>query len=220
MSDIKFFEHSNTKNPKHLVIFLHGYGANGENLLTLSGELENSIKDAHFISPNAIQPWEGGFPNCYQWFSLGNGLSKMNPQELSKIVQDANDVLWNFIEEQLKRFNLEAENLILAGFSQGAMMAMYQGLTNTRKLKGIIAFSGRLILPEDIGKATKQKPEICLIHGTADSVVPFSHFLEAEKTLKKLEVPFESHEIKNLDHSIDIGAVRAAQSFLKRISSN
>lgn len=215
MSDLKFFEYSETKNPKYLVIFLHGYGANGENLLNLSYEFKSVLPDAHFISPNAIENWEGGFPNSYQWFSLANGMERRNLVEMAFSVKRANQILSNFIDEQLKRFNLKYENLFIAGFSQGAMMGLYQGFT-LPKTAGIISFSGRLILPEMIGEKIISKPQICLIHGKQDSVLPFENFLEAKKILTEKEVDFEHHAIEALDHSIDLRAVRIAQEFFKK----
>lgn len=217
----KFYEYSDSKNPKYLVIFLHGYGANGENLISLSQELKHVLPEAHFISPNAIEPWEGGFPDAYQWFSLNGGFGLRNLPELADEIKNANKLLSNFIDAQLERFNLATKDLFLVGFSQGAMMSMYQGLTQESAPAGIIAFSGKLVLPEMIGQKTLSKPSICLIHGESDSVVPFENFLEAKKLLEEQKISFESHAVPHLDHSIDIHGIRAAQAFLKkRIAKN
>jgi phospholipase/carboxylesterase len=215
MSDLKFYENSDAKNPKHLVIFLHGYGANGENLIELAREFKAILPEAHFISPNACEPWEGGFPRAYQWFSLSSGFERKGLSEMSANIKKSNQILQKFIAEQLARFNLEAENLFLIGFSQGAMMSMYQSLSAPKKHAGTIAFSGKLILPEMLGEKIIHKTEICLIHGQSDSVVPFENFLEAKKLLEEQRIPFEAHAIPHLDHSIDIAGIRAAQGFIK-----
>lgn len=217
MSDLQFYEYCEVKTPKYLVIFLHGYGANGENLINLSYEFKAVLPDAHFISPNAIEPWEGGFPHAYQWFSLQGSLELGKTPDLISNIKRANKILQDFISKQLKRFNLTPKELLLVGFSQGAMMAMYQGLIEPSTPTGIVAFSGKLILPEMIGEKIISKPQICLIHGEQDSVVPFSNFLEAQKILQKVDVPFEAHAIPHLDHSIDFAGVRAAQNFIKKI---
>jgi phospholipase/carboxylesterase len=217
MSDLKFFENSNTKTPKYLVVFLHGYGANGENLISLSREFSHVLPEAHFISPNAIEPWEGGFPGCYQWFSLSNGFERKAMAHMAADIIRSNQIFKNFLKTQLNRFNLTTKNLILVGFSQGAMMATYQGLISDEKPAGIIAFSGKVILPEMLGQKTINKPNICLIHGESDSVVPFENFLEGEKLLKQEQISFESHAIANLDHSIDMRGIKAAQGFIKTI---
>ncbi len=217
MSELKIFEYSETKNPKDLVIFLHGYGSNGHNLIELAREFKDILPEAHFISPNAVEPWEGGFPDAYQWFSLYSGVERKALTSIADNIKTSNKILQNFINEQLKRFNLTPKNLLLAGFSQGAMMSMYQGLIMPEKPKGIISFSGRLILPEMVGEKSIQKPEVCLIHGRQDSVLPFENFIEAEKILKQEQIPFEAHAFENLDHTIDISAVKAARAFVKKI---
>jgi phospholipase/carboxylesterase len=215
MSEIKFFEHYDTKNPKYLVIFLHGYGANGENLLDLAYEFKRILPEAHFISPNAIQPWEGGFPNAYQWFSLYNLGERKSLDKISQEIIQSNKTLKNFIEDQLKRFNLPWNKLFLVGFSQGAMMSIYQGLIMPEKPAGIISFSGRVILPESVGEKTITKPEICLIHGEVDSVLPFEHFIDAKEIFTAQNITHEAHSFPNLDHTIDIHGIRVAMDFIK-----
>ena len=217
MSELKFYEYCDAKNPKYLVIFLHGYGANGENLINLAYEFKHILPDAHFISPNAIQPWEGGFPHSYQWFSLYNGLERKGLESIADDIKNSNKILQNFINDQLQRFDLKPQNLFLVGFSQGAMMSLYQGLIMPEKPAGIVAFSGRLILPEMLGEKTISKPEICLIHGEADSVVPISNFTEAKQILTEKDFSIEAHSFPNLDHSIDIHGIRTAQRFIKNI---
>lgn len=220
MSELKFCEHSDVTNPKYLVIFLHGYGANGENLLDLAHEFKGVLPKAHFISPNGVQPWEGGFPDSYQWFSLQSGLKNLDSNSSAADIKNSSDILRDFINSQLTRFNLTPDKLFLIGFSQGAMMSLHQGLTASEKIAGVIAFSGKLILPESLGEETLSKPDICLIHGEADPVVPFSNFLESEKILESEEFSFESHAVPNLEHSIDMSGVMAAQKFIRRVTNS
>lgn len=217
MSELKFYEYSSTKTPKYLVIFLHGYGANGENLLSLSHEFGDVLHDAHFISPNAIEPWEGGFPDSYQWFSLYGGVERKDLESILQNIKNSNKILSRFIDEQLTRFGLLPKELFLVGFSQGAMMAIYQGLIRQEKIMGVVGFSGKVVPPEAVGDKILSKPEICLIHGESDSVVPFENFLEGKKFLEKAQIPFESHAIKNLDHSINSAGIKASQDFIQKL---
>ncbi len=210
-------EYGTTKSPKFLVILLHGYGANGENLIELANEFQPIIPDAYFIAPNAIEPWEGGFPNSYQWFSLYAGSQRSALDSLAPKIKNANQILLKFIEKQLQRFDLSYENLILIGFSQGSMMSIYQGLIMPKKIAGIISFSGKVVEPTSVGDKIISKPNICLIHGTDDSVLPFSNFQEAQIILNQHGVPFEPHAIEHLDHTIDIRAIRIAQNFIKKL---
>jgi phospholipase/carboxylesterase len=98
------------------------------------------------------------------------------------------------------------------------MMSIYQGLIMPKKIAGIISFSGKVVEPLSVGDKIISKPDICLIHGTHDSVLPFANFDEAQKILNQYQIPFEAHAINHLDHTIDIRAVRIAQNFIKKIA--
>jgi phospholipase/carboxylesterase len=218
MNEISFYEHSECENPKYLVIFLHGYGANGQNLLSLSEEFIKTLPQAHFIAPNAVEPWEGEFPDCYQWFSLYGGIERKSFEDIADNIRNSNQILKEFIHEQLQRFNLTFDKLFLIGFSQGAMMANYQGLVAKEKLAGIISFSGKVILPELTGEKTNSKPEICLIHGEDDAVVPIENLEIARNILEDKGINFEIYPLNDLDHAIDIRGVEIAKKFIaKRI---
>jgi phospholipase/carboxylesterase len=219
MSELKFYEYGENKNPKYLVIFLHGYGANGQNLLSLSHEFIHVLPEAYFISPNGIDPWEGGFPDSYQWFSLYSGFERKSLIDISVNIIKANDILAKFIKKQLDRFSLTEENLLLVGFSQGGMMSLYQSLISKTKIAGVISYSGKLILPEMLGQKTISKPQICLVHGKEDSVLSFDNFLEAKKLLEEGNFSFENHAIENLDHSIDSTGIRIGKEFIKKLSN-
>lgn len=222
MSDLKFFQYAphlaNFKKPKYLVIFLHGYGSNGENLINLADDFLEVLPDAQYISPNGVEPWEGGFPDSFQWFSLYAGIERKSLEEIAQKIKNANKILQKFIESQLARFSLSYENLILIGFSQGAMMANYQGLISPKKIAGVLSYSGKIVEPTIIGDQIISRPKTCLIHGEKDSVLPFENFLEAKKILDKLQVPFEAHPIENLDHSIDLRGLSIGKQFVKSIS--
>ena len=217
MSELKFYEYTTTNNPKYLVVFLHGYGANGENLIDLAHQFKEVAPEAHFISPNAVEQWEGGFPNCYQWFSLYDNSLRKPFLETVENIKKSNIALQKFVDEQLARFNLELKDLILVGFSQGAMMSIYQSLIRNSSMKAVIAYSGGVILPENIGEKTISKPNICLVHGEEDVVVPFENFIEGVKILEDNNIPFKSHSIKGLDHSINLEAIEFGKNFLKEI---
>src|SRR5690606_10003913 len=188
---LQFFEAKpiSAQDPKNLVIFLHGYGSNGKDLISLSSEFSKILPDAQFISPNAPFDFESPFVSYgYQWFSMVNA----DPNILYPKIIEANNILEQFIKSQLERFSLKYQNLILIGFSQGAMMAMYNALRAKEIMAGVIAYSGKLILPTELSEEINSKPRICLIHGKADNVVPFKNMIEAESILKKLEIPYEA----------------------------
>ena len=201
------------KNPDKLVIFLHGYGSNGKDLIGLATEFAKILPNAHFISPNAPFEFEGLIHDGYQWFSLAN----YDPKSIYPQIIEANNILEQFINSQLKKFDLSHKNLILVGFSQGSMMSMYNSLRSKDKFGGILAYSGKLILPTLLGEIIGSKPQMCLVHGTHDSVVPHAHMIEAGDLLEKIEVPHEIHSVNGLDHGINSHGIRIGMSFLEKI---
>jgi len=216
---LKFYEYSKTNEPKYLVVFLHGYGANGKNLISLAQDFHQVLPMAHYLSPNAIETWEGGFFDAYQWFSLYQGLERKTLDNLANQIKNANQILQNFLQQQLKKFNLDFSKLILIGFSQGSMMANYQAMIAPQNLAGVISYSGRIIEPTRIGEKIISKTKICLIHGKQDSVLDFSNFIEAQKILQNLQIPFEAHGLDDLDHAIDLRGIEIAKNFLNNITT-
>ncbi len=209
----KFFEHGD-KNPEYLVILLHGYGSNGEDLIALAPELSETINKPYFISPNAPMELLPHLP-AYQWFELEN----RDPQIMYPQIIQANNLLDEFIANQLKRFNLTHDKLIIIGFSQGAMMSLYNSTRSKKKAAGVVALSGRFISPEDLGEKVNSKPQTCLIHGQDDEVVPIENFFKATQDLGNLGFNFEFHEIEDLGHSINISVLKKIKEFLKKITS-
>lgn len=218
-TDFVFFEHSNydisTEKPKYLAIITHGYGANGSSILEIAKYMDKSLPATHFIAPNAPNPWEGGFPDSYQWFSLSSWGPERDATKIAQYIIEANNQLRIFIKQQLNRFNLTYQDLFLFGFSQGAMMAIYQGLTAPEKPAGIVSFSGKVILPEIVGEKTLQKPDICLMHGRDDMVLPFENFTTGEKILQENGFNFKSYAFSGLDHTIDLNEIRIASEFIR-----
>ena len=198
------------QNIKKLVIFLNGYGSNGENLLALAPEISKTIPEAKFIAPDATYQCDMNPKDGYQWFTL----AQTDPVKMFVEIAESNNILDNFIAEQLSKYSLTKKDLILIGFSQGAMMSMYNSLKAKTEPAGILALSGRLILPNEINS----KPRICLVHGTDDDVVGYHYLREAEEGLKKIGINYESHSLNNLGHSIDYRVVKIIQNYINTIS--
>lgn len=215
MTNLQFFEELPISGSKanQLVLLLHGYGSNGQNLITLAHEFARVLPDAHFISPNAPFKLDNNLYEGYQWFSLSN----YDPQIIFPQIIKANDIIDQFIKQQLERLSLQYNNLIVIGFSQGSMMAMYNSLRAKEKVAGIVSYSGRLILPTTLNDKINSKPPICLIHGTKDIVVPFDNMTFAVKILEELQIPFEAYAIEGLEHQIDSKGIRLAKKFLEKI---
>jgi phospholipase/carboxylesterase len=196
-------------NPKNLVIFLHGYGADGYDLIQLAPYFKNILEDSAFISPNAPQktPFGG-----YQWF----GLSDLSPAEITIGVKQAQPALQDIISKSLNHYNLEYSDLILVGFSQGTMMALYTALQLPKPIKAVIGFSGALPDSQNLHSIVQSKPPICLVHGDEDMIVPVQSSIHAKEILKALNVPVDLHIVKNAPHSIPEEGLTFALNFLKK----
>ena len=192
--------------PKHLVMLLHGLGADGNDLIGLAPILAEHLPHAHFISPNAPQPCDMA-PYGHQWFSLRD----WSPASMLRGAHDAAPGLSLFMDLQLKRFGLSDDKLALVGFSQGTMMSLYVALRRPKPCAGIVGFSGALIGEDGI----TAKPPVCLIHGDADTVVPFGAMGLAEALLKQEGVKVEAQRRPGLGHGIDPDGLDIAAKFLK-----
>lgn len=203
------------KKPQNIVLILHGYGANGENLIDLADLFSEDIPNPIFIIPDAPFPHEYMPEIGRQWFSLMNRDEKI----LLQGAEVARVILSEFIKSQLQEYNLSYKNLILIGFSQGAMISLYTALKFEEQCKAVIGFSGTMISAEEIITSCKTKPPVCMIHGNQDTVVPCSLGKFTVKTLKQNGVNAEFHEIPNLGHSIEMHGIKIAKNFLHSLHS-
>ena len=198
--------------PRSMVIFLHGYGSNGADLISLVGYWQAALPHTVFLSPNAPQPCPGS-PGGYQWWGLGNP----DPQARARGVAEPAPVLNAFIDDQLARFGLSEDRLALVGFSQGTMMALHVGPRRLRGLAGIIGYSGMLADPDQLVDELATKPPILLVHGDADPMVAVASLSKAQAVLEGLGIEVTTHVSKGLGHSIDEPGLRLGQAFLTRV---
>lgn len=194
---------------KRLVIFLHGYGADGNDLISLAELLD--LPDTQFLSPHAPFPCEMS-PYGRQWFSLMD----RSPETMHAGARAAAPLLDAYLDAQLTRFALEPSHVALVGFSQGAMMSLYAAPRRAETIGGIVGISGALVGAESLAAEAKSKPPICLIHGDADDVVPFAAMAQAEKALRAYGCQVESHARARLGHGIDEAGLAITSAFLKK----
>ncbi|MFN7038244.1 MAG: alpha/beta hydrolase [Alphaproteobacteria bacterium] len=195
--------------PKQLVIFLHGYGSNGADLISLAREFSQTLPDAQFISTNAPFTCEESVFG-FQWFSL----KYRDEDYLFSGLEKASILLNEFIDQQLERFSFTEDNLILIGFSQGTMMALHVGPRRNKACK-IIGYSGILIKGQKLLTEAKSKPKILMIHGKLDYVLEHKYFESSILALKNLSFPVDAYSYNDLGHTIDYRGIAVAQDFLK-----
>lgn len=198
--------------PRGLVIFLHGVGADGNDLIGLAPYLQPVVPEALFVAPNAPFRFDMA-PFGYQWFSLQD----MQADTRLKGVQHAAPILDAFIDEQLSALGLNEDRLVLLGFSQGAMMAMHVGLRRQPAVAGIIAHSGMLVGEDLLAAELQSRPPVLLTHGAFDDVLPVQALPLAEAALKAAGVPVEAHVMPGLGHGIDEATIHLERRFLAQV---
>lgn len=208
-SEYKIYKNS----PKYLIILLHGYGSNKDDLITIAPELAQFIPNAHFISPNApYKCEEPGINNAFQWFSLTN----RNLKNMIKGIECTTPVLEDFIKVQLDKFNISENNLALLGFSQGTMMSLHIALNGNVTPNCVLGYSGMLLRNHLNISESKSKPKIALIYGRNDTIVPVIEVQKSVNKLKKLGINTVSYEHLNLGHGINEKGIIQGGEFLKR----
>jgi phospholipase/carboxylesterase len=189
----------------HLVVLVHGYGADGNDLISLAGHWRSLLPTTAFVAPNAPDRVPGS--QGYQWF----GLTRMDPHELDRGVNSAGPLLDAFLTQELARLGLGADRLALVGFSQGTMLSLHVGLGRSEKPAAIVGFSGLLAAaPPTDGAA----PPIFLAHGSADQVIPVQAMFAAAAELGVAGAAVQWYLAVGMGHGIDPVGLDMAGQFL------
>ncbi len=201
---------------KNLVVFLHGYGADGNDLIDIGRAWQGQLPDAAFVSPHAPRPC-GQAPMGREWFPL----TFRDPGERWAGVTSAAPVLTSFLDAELARHALPPSALALVGFSQGTMMALHVGLRRAVAPAAIVGYSGMLVVPEDVepekfAAEIKSRPPVLLFHGDQDPLIPVQALFHAAQGLAALDVPTEWHISPGVGHGIDPEGLRQGGEFLNR----
>ena len=199
---------------KRLVVFLHGYGADGNDLIDIGRAWQDLLPDTAFVSPHAPEPC-GQAPVGRQWFAL------FSRAPTSAGTASTAPRLERFIDAELTRRKLPPSALALVGFSQGTMMALHVGLRRAVPPAAIVGYSGVFVLPENakpdaVANEIKGKPPVLLIHGDQDDLIPVQALLQGSQQLAALDVPVEWHVSPGVGHGIDQEGLRHGGMFLAR----
>tara|TARA_Y100001936_G_C16056889_1_gene661650 strand:- start:228 stop:881 length:654 start_codon:yes stop_codon:yes gene_type:complete len=200
---------------KNAVILLHGYGGDGEDISILTLNWKRFLPNTIFLSPNGHEKCDLN-PNGYQWFDLSND----NPDYILEESLKSEKVLNNFISEVKQKYNLNNSQICIAGFSQGCMMSINIGLTADQKFGCIVGFSGKIIDKDNLSRRIISKPQILLIHGALDTIVPCNFLLDSKDFLIRQKVDVVTKLINNCEHNIPVEASSYALEFIKKNINN
>lgn len=201
--------------PKQAVVLLHGYGSDGNDLIGLAPHWQGILPDAVFISPNAPEPCRQ-LAFGFQWFDIAFEGDRLASRQLG--VAQARPVLVEFLEDLWGQTGILPENTMLAGFSQGAMMALHVGLSLQKPLMGIIAFSGAFVPPEGFGSDVMAKSPVCLVHGDSDEVVDPELSADADVALRLAGYDVSYHVSPGVGHGIAPDGLAFASDFIARVA--
>lgn len=198
---------------KSIVVFVHGYGADGADLLGLADPLAPHLPDTVFFAPDAPDTVPG-MPFGRQWFPIPRFDGSTEEQAEQGLVAAAED-LNAFLDARLAEEGLPPEALALVGFSQGAMMSLHVAPRRASPIAAVVAISGRLLQPDRLVPETEVRPPVLLIHGDSDDVVPFDSMAEAGNALVGAGFETYAHVMKGTGHGIAPDGLSVALAFLK-----
>lgn len=196
------------------VVFLHGYGANGADLLGLADPLGEHLPDTLFVAPDAPESIPG-MPFGLQWFPIP-WIDGSSEEEAHRGLMAASEDLNAFLDALMVDEDLLPEQVVLFGFSQGTMISLHVAPRREDPVAGIVAFSGRLLSPELLQDYTVSRPPILLLHGDADDVVPVQSLPEAAEALQGAGwQDVYAHIMKGTAHGIAPDGLSVALAFMR-----
>ena len=199
------------KEIESVIILLHGYGGDGEDISLLSLNWKRFLPNTIFICPNGHEKCNIN-PDGFQWFDL----SSDNPEYILKESLKAEKVLNKYIDEIKNEFKISKSKICLSGFSQGCMMAINLGLTSDEEYNCIVGFSGKIINIKNLSNRITSKTNTLLIHGDSDQIVPSTNLLNAKDFFLRHKINIETKMINNCEHNIPVEASSLALNFIKK----
>ena len=202
---------SSKSSPKNAVILCHGYGGDGNDISILANYWKNFLPDTMFVCPDAPEVCKVN-PSGFQWFDL---MDQTDDEILSKSLI-AEKKLDNFINEVTSQNKLSLNDIALVGFSQGCMISLQTALKKRDKIKCLIGYSGKILNIKHLNQNINSKPEIFLMHGDKDAVVPINFLLEAKEFFNKNNYTIQTKIFENCEHRIPTEGSSLGLEFLKK----
>jgi phospholipase/carboxylesterase len=198
---------------RSLVILLHGYGADGNDLFGLAGPLGQHMPDTAFRSPNAPERCRVN-PMGYQWFPI-SWLDGSLESEMEAGFRRSAGILDRYITEAMAEEGVAPARTALVGFSQGAMMSLHVAPRRAEALAAIVSFSGRLHAGDNLKHEAVSKPPVLLVHGDQDEMIPMAALAEARNGLAEADFQVQWHISRGIGHGIAPDGLGLALGFLR-----
>jgi phospholipase/carboxylesterase len=196
-----------------LVVFVHGYGANGADLIGLADPLAPHLPGTVFLAPDAPERCAAN-PFGFQWFPIPWLDGSSESEARAGLLAAAAD-LDAFLDAAMAAEGVGPGRTILFGFSQGTMLSLHVAPRRADPLAGVVGFSGRLLAPEALATETRSRPPVLLVHGDADEVVPFASLSEAGRALDAAGFEVHAHIMRGTGHGIAPDGLSVALAFMR-----
>ncbi len=196
-----------------LIVLLHGYGADGDDLMGLAGTMAPYFPDTVFVAPDAPEKCAGNAAG-FQWFSVPQVDNSTEEDAVSGMAKSATD-LDAYLDTVMRDEGIASDKTVLFGFSQGTMMALQVAPRRADPLAAVVGFSGSLMLPDALRDEVVTKPPVMLLHGDKDEVVPYEALNKAEFALDTLGFEVYAFVMENAAHGIASDGLSVATGFMR-----
>ena len=196
---------------KNAIILCHGYGGDGKDISIIANYWKNFLPNTLFVCPDAPEICKVN-PAGFQWFDL---MDQTEDEILSKSLI-AERVLNKFIDDVKEKNKLKIEQMALVGFSQGCMISLQTALKRKDQIKCLIGYSGKILNPNHLSQNITSRPDIYLMHGDKDQVVPVNHILEAKEFFSNKKYKINTKIFKDCEHRIPTEGLSIGLEFLKK----
>lgn len=192
-----------------LVVLLHGYGSNGNDLISLAPYWAKDLPNVAFVAPNGIEPVPQA-PGGYQWFPISN----LDPHLMEAGARAAAPSIDRFIDKELERLGLDESRLAIVGFSQGTMMALHIGVRRKAAPAAVLGYSGVLVGARALKDEMVVKPPILMVHGDRDPTIPIPAMFDSVEALAAAGHGAVWHVTFGVPHSIGPDGIELGAAFL------
>ena len=198
-----------------MIIFLHGYGADASDLISIADTIIKVLPDTLFLAPDAPHQCQSN-PFGRQWFPIP-WLDGSSESESEKILMESTEILNNFITTICAVEKIQVENTVLFGFSQGTMIGLHLMPIRKAPFAAVVGFSGRVIKPDVFDESQGVKPPVLLVHGDQDQMVAPKFLDESAGILKAAQYSVQSYMSPGTGHGIAPDGLKVAVDFLRKI---
>ena len=198
-------------SPESAIILCHGYGGDGNDISIVANYWKNFLPRTLFLCPDAPEICKVN-PSGFQWFDL---MDQTSEETLAKSLV-AENKLNQFINEVIEQNKIGINKIALVGFSQGCMISLQTALKRKDKISCVIGYSGKIINQEHLQKNIVSKPEIYLMHGDIDQVVPLDNFLASKEFFNNKNIKINTKIFQNCEHRIPTEGLSIGLEFLKK----